>query len=69
MYAHESKINAKLHQTYINNMNYNNTHKMQCMIQNTYKMIGNSLHRTMFVHYFYTNDASLTGKIRIEKYN
>ena len=32
IYAHESKINAKLHQTYINNMNYNNTHKMQCMI-------------------------------------
>ena len=30
-YTHESKINAKLHQTYINNMNYNNTHKMQCM--------------------------------------
>ena len=32
IYAHESIINAKLHQTYINNMNYNNTHKMQCMI-------------------------------------
>ena len=32
-------------------------------------MIGNSLHRTMFVHYFYANDASLTSKIRIEKYN
>ena len=31
IYSHESKINAKLHQTYINNMNYNNTHKMQCM--------------------------------------
>ena len=25
------KNNAKLHQTYINNMNYNNTHKMKCM--------------------------------------
>ena len=32
-YTHESKINAKLHQTYINNMNYSNTHKMQCMVQ------------------------------------
>ena len=42
---------------------------MQCMIQNNKKMIGNSLHRTMFVHYFYTNDASLTSKNRIEKYN
>ena len=31
IYAPESKINAKLHQTYINIMNYNNTHKMQCM--------------------------------------
>ena len=31
--AHESKTNAKLHQTFINNMNYNYTHKMQCMIQ------------------------------------
>ena len=30
-YAHESKINAKLHQTYTNNMTQNNTHKMQCM--------------------------------------
>ena len=38
-YAAESKTNAKLHQTYINNMNYNNTHKMECMIQNN-KMIG-----------------------------
>ena len=33
IYAPESKINAKLHQTYINNINYNNTHKMQCMVQ------------------------------------
>ena len=32
-YAPESKINAKLHQIYINIMNYNNTHKMQCMVQ------------------------------------
>ena len=31
IFAPESKINAKLHQTYINIMNYNNTHKMQCM--------------------------------------
>ena len=31
IYAHESKINAKLHQTYINNMTNANTHKMQCM--------------------------------------
>ena len=31
IYAPESKINAKLHQTYNNIMNYNNTHKMQCM--------------------------------------
>ena len=27
IYAPEFKINAKLHQTYINNINYNNTHK------------------------------------------
>ena len=31
IYAPESKINAKLHQTYINNMTNTNTHKMQCM--------------------------------------
>ena len=31
MYAHETKINAKLHQTYINNVTYKYTHKMQCM--------------------------------------
>ena len=31
IYAPESKINAKLHQTYTNNMTKNNTHKMQCM--------------------------------------
>ena len=31
IYASESKINAKLHQTYINNMTNTNTHKMQCM--------------------------------------
>ena len=31
VYAPESKINAKLHQTYINNMTKNNTHKMRCM--------------------------------------
>ena len=37
IYAHESKIDAKLHQTYINNMSYNNTHKVQCMIQNNEK--------------------------------
>ena len=30
-YTHESKINAKLHQTYINNKTNTNTHKMQCM--------------------------------------
>ena len=34
IYAHESNINAKLHQTYINKRRYNNIHKMQCMIQN-----------------------------------
>ena len=37
MYAPESKINTKLHQTYINNMTNTNTHKMQCMIQNNKK--------------------------------
>ena len=31
IYAPDSKINAKLHQTYTNNMTKNNTHKMQCM--------------------------------------
>ena len=31
IYAPESKINAKLHQTYINNMTNTNTHKMQYM--------------------------------------
>ena len=31
IYAPESKINAKLHQTYINNKTNTNTHKMQCM--------------------------------------
>ena len=31
IYDPESKINAKLHQTYINNMTNTNTHKMQCM--------------------------------------
>ena len=31
IYAHESKIDAKLHQTYINNRRYNNTHDMQCI--------------------------------------
>ena len=37
IYAPESKINTKLHQTYINNITNTNTHKMQCMIQNNKK--------------------------------
>ena len=40
-YAPESKINAKLHQTYVNNMNYNNTHKMQCMDTKQIKWLSN----------------------------
>ena len=34
IYAHESKINTKLLQTYINNMTNTNTHKMQCIDTN-----------------------------------
>ena len=36
-YAPESKINTKLHQTYINNMTNTNTHKMQCIDTNRKK--------------------------------
>ena len=45
-------------------MTNTNTHKMQC--KDTKKKIGNSLHRMIIIHYFYTNDASMTGKYRIE---
>ena len=51
IYAPESKINVKLHQTYINNRRYNNTHKMQCMIQNNKKMTGNGSHRMIIIRH------------------
>ena len=63
-YTHESKINAKLHQTYINNMTKNNTHKMQCMDTNRLKkMTGNGSHRMIIIRHILDQVTVLDNKI------